>query len=333
LISRTNKSQLFGFKLSVSVIALYIIFSKTDSGQVFAVLKNIDILFFLAAVLLFILSQLLASIRWKYLLPEKFKIKRLFSLYMVGSFFSNFLPGVVGGDVVKGYYLNKHSKKISLTLGSIFMDRYMGYVGLITIGILAFPYAMHYFGESVYRWSIPIIFTAFVIGSLLFFSLQPGKRFKLFAEFYEYLSSLKSNRDIIIKAFLISLLIQLITYSKIIILAIALQVDIPLLVFFGLMPIAITLTTLPISIAGVGIREGSFVVLLGLIGITPEAATALALAWFLSTIFGSLPGLLVYLNLKSGRSGQADEKFKQLLSVRKPISRPSSSAQTCRKIT
>jgi len=292
---RTKKTLLFIAKLSITATALYIIFSKTDTRQTFAILKNINVLFFLAAALLFVLTQFVASIRWKLLLPEKFGIKRLFSLYMIGSFFSSFLPGLVGGDVVKGYYLNKHSKKLSLTLASIFMDRYMGYVSLMVAGILAFPFAMHYFGESAYKWTIPIIFAAFVIGSLLFFSLQIGKRFNLLAEFYEYLASLKSRKDVLIQTFLISLLIQFISFSKVMILAVALEVDIPLLVFFGFLPIVITITSLPISIAGLGVREGSVVVLLGLIGVKPEAATALALAWFFSTVVGSLPGLVVYI--------------------------------------
>lgn len=311
--SRVKKILFFVVKLTVSATALYIIFSKTDSGQTFAILKNIDILFFLAAALLFIVSQFIASVRWKLLLPEKFKIKRLFSLYMIGSFFSSFLPGMVGGDVVKGYYLNKHSKKLSLTLASIFMDRYMGYVSLMTVGILAFPFAMHYFGESIYKWTIPILFAVFVIGSLLFFSLQIGKRFSLLAEFYEYLTSLKSRKDVLIKTFLISLLIQFTSFSKIIILAVALDVDIPLLVFIGFLPIVITISSLPISIAGLGVREGSAVVLLGLIGVKPEAATALALAWFFSTVVGSLPGLLVY--IKHADSVQLKDKNVSPVSV------------------
>lgn len=292
---RIKKTLLFVAKLSVSAISLYIIFSKTDSGQILSILNNINILYFLAAALLYIFSQFIASIRWKLFLPERFRIKKLFLLYMIGAFFSSFLPGIIGGDVVKAYYLNKDSKNISLTLASIFMDRYMGYVSLMTIGILSFPFALHYFSESVYRWILPIMFAVFVIGSILFFGLQLGKRFRVVSKFYEYFSALKTRKDVIIKSFLISFLVHFINFSKVILLSFAIGEDIPLLVFFFFLPIVITITSLPISIAGLGVREGSVVVLLGLIGVKPEAATALALAWFFSTVVGSLPGLIAYI--------------------------------------
>lgn len=223
---------------------------------------------------------------------------------MIGAFFNSFLPGLIGGDAVKAYYLNKDAKKLSLTLASIFMDRYMGYMSLMTIGILAFPFALRYFGESVFRWSIPLIFTVFVIGSFLFFSLQLGKRFRVVSEFYEYFSSLRTRKGVIIKTYLISFLIQFLNFSKVIILAFAMGEDIPLLVFFAFLPIVITITAIPISIAGLGVREGSFVLLLGLIGVKPEAATALALAWFFSTVVGSLPGLAAYIIHTSNSSAQ-----------------------------
>jgi uncharacterized membrane protein YbhN (UPF0104 family) len=233
--------------------------------------------------------------RWKLLLPGKFKIKKLFSLYMIGAFFSSFLPGVVGGDAVKAYYLNKDAKKISLTLASIFMDRYIGYVGLITIGAIAFPFVLGYFGESVYRWTLPFIFVLFIIGSFLFFGLQLGKRFRVISEFYEYFSLLKTKKHIVISALMLAFIIQLMNYLIVIILASGMGAKIPLLVLFAFLPIVITITALPISIAGLGVREGSFVLLLGLIGVEPEVSTSLSLAWFFCVFFGSLPGLVLYL--------------------------------------
>jgi hypothetical protein len=57
---------------------------------------------------------------------------------------------------------------MSLTLASIFMDRYLGYASLMLIGISAAPFAFSYFGDSPYKWIMPFIFGAFVVGSLLF---------------------------------------------------------------------------------------------------------------------------------------------------------------------
>lgn len=216
---------------------------------------------------------------------------------MIGAFFGSFMPGIIGGDAVRAYYLNKKAKKMSLTLASIFMDRYIGYASLMLIGMSAAPFAFSNFGDSPYKWAMPFIFVAFVIGSILFFLLQLGKRFRGMSEFYEYFSTLKTQKSRIIKAMIISLLVQLLNLFIVVILAAGMGEKIPLLVLFVFLPIIITITMIPISISGLGVREGSFVILLGLIGVKPEIATSLSLAWFFSVFAGSLPGLAIYFAL------------------------------------
>jgi uncharacterized protein (TIRG00374 family) len=270
------------------------VFSRTDEGQILVVLKGIGFFYFISAVLLYIIAQLISSFRWKLLLPEDFTIKKLFSIYMIGAFFGSFMPGIVGGDVVRAYYLNKKAKKMSLTLASIFMDRYLGYASLMLIGISAAPFAFSYFGDSPYKWIMPFIFAVFVLGSIFFFGLQLGKRFRGMSEFYEYFVILKTQRGTIINAMLISFLIQFLNFSIVATLAAGMGEKIPLLLLFVFLPIIITMTMIPISISGLGVREGAFVLLLGLIGVKSEISTSLSLAWFFSVFVGSIPGLAIY---------------------------------------
>jgi glycosyltransferase 2 family protein len=291
----TKRTLIFILKLLVSAGSLYIIFSKTDIGEMAFMMRKIGLFYFLLASFIYILSLLVSTARWKLLLPGEFTFKRLFSLYLIGSFFSSFLPGVIGGDVVKAYYLNKDAKKLSLTLASIFMDRYLGYVSLMVIGIAAFPFAFRFFGGTVYRWVMPAIFVSFVIASFLFFGLKIGKRFKTVSEFYDYFVLLGQKKDVMAKAVLLSFLIQFMGFMAVAILASAMGENIPVMLLFVILPIVITITSLPISISGLGVREGSFVILLGLIGVRPEVATSLSLSWFFSIFAGSLPGLAAYI--------------------------------------
>ena len=297
---KINKAAFLAFKLAVSGLSLYLVFSKAGPAEILAMMKRIGPLYFLGACLIYLTAQGVSTLRWKLLLPEKFTFKKLFSLYMIGAFFNSFLPGLIGGDVVKAYYLNKDARKLSLTLASIFMDRYFGYAALMFIGTLAFPFALGYFKGAVYQWIMPLIVCAFIVGSFLFFGLQLGRRFRTVSEFYEYFASLKSRKDVIVKAFLLSLCIQLLGFMGVALLASALGEDIPILLLFVFLPIIITITTVPISISGLGVREGAFVVLLGLIGIKPELATSLSLSWFFSSFVGSIPGLAVYVRYTGG---------------------------------
>jgi len=117
------------------------------------------------------------------------------------------------------------------------------------------------------------------------------------SEFYEYFTALKKQKGTIINALLISFLVQVLNFSIVVTLAAGMGEKIPLLVLFVFLPIIITITMIPISISGLGVREGSFVILLGLIGVKSEIATSLSLAWFFSVFVGSLPGLAIYFRL------------------------------------
>ena len=289
-----NKILFFLLKLCISAAALHLIFRKIDAAQVADILKSIGPLAFLVVALVYIASQLVSSLRWRALLPERFPVTKLFSLYMIGSFFSTFLPGLIGGDAVRAYYLNKDAKKISITLASVFLDRYIGFVTLMTIGIAAFPLSLGSFAGSPYAWLMPVIFVSFVIASILFFGLQLGKRFRVMTEFYDYFSLMKKQKGTILSALVASVVIQFMNFFMVIVLAWRMGMQVSLLQLAVFLPIVISVSSLPISIAGIGVREGSFVILLGLIGIRPEAATSLSLAWFFSTLLGSLPGLLFY---------------------------------------
>jgi glycosyltransferase 2 family protein len=295
------KTVIFLLKLTVSALSLYVVFSKVDLRELSHMFRRIGPVYFLIAALPYVIAQAASTWRWKLLLPGQFRFGRLFSLYMIGSFFNSFLPGVIGGDAVKAYYLNKDAKKISLTLASVFMDRYLGYVGLMIIGISAFPFAFGYFGASVYRWIMPVIFAAFVVASTLLFGLKLGRRFGAVAEIYEYFAGLKSRKDIIAKALLLSFVVQFLNFLMVVILAWAMGANIPVVLLFVFLPIIITVTTIPISVSGLGVREGSFVLLLGLIGVRPEVATSLSLSWFFTNFIGGLPGIVAYIRHKEMR--------------------------------
>ncbi len=298
----SKKILIFLLKLAVSGTSLYLIFRKTDAEHVAHILNNIGLPYFGAVALVYLSSQVLSSVRWRMLLPDRFPVARLFSLYMIGAFFSTFLPGLIGGDAIRAYYLNKDTRKISTTLASVFMDRYLGFVSLMLIGMAAFPFSIPFFAGSLYTWLMPAIAATFVMASVAFFNLRLGKRFQTMAEFYDYFFLLRARKGTIAAAIALSLVIQALNVFMVIILAWRMGLNVSLLQLAAFLPIVITVSSLPISISGIGVREGAFVILLGLLGIRPEAATSLSLAWFFSVVLGSLPGLAFY--TVQGRSAE-----------------------------
>jgi uncharacterized membrane protein YbhN (UPF0104 family) len=289
-----NKLLIFSLKLAVSGASLFLIFRKTDMEHVAYMLKDIGPSSFLSVAAVYLICQVLSSVRWRTLMLEKFPVMKLFSLYMIGSFFSTFLPGLIGGDAIRAYYLNKDARKISATLASVFMDRYIGFLSLMVIGIVAYPFSLGSFAGSPHRWLMPGIFVSFVLASIFFFGLQLGRRFRVMTEFYDYFSLLRKQKGALASAFAFSVIIQSLNFFMVIILAWRMGLQVSLLQLAVFLPIVITISSLPISISGLGVREGAFVILLGLINIKPEAATSLSLSWFFSVVLGSLPGIAFY---------------------------------------
>jgi len=301
LAPKANKIFLAFLKLAVSSALLYIVLSKTGLKQVLEALSSMSLTAFISAIFLYIFAQLISTLRWKLLLPEGIGMKKLFSLYMIGSFFNTFLPGIIGGDAVKGFYLYRVTGKGSLALASIFMDRYIGFVVLIAICTVAFPFGYTYLQGSRIEWILPFTIVSFIVGSFLFFGLRLGQRIKFFAEFYNYFYLYRNQKGVIGKALILSVFIQFSGLLAVYILALGIGQHIPFLAILVYMPLIILVSTIPISISGLGVREGAFVLFLGLIGVRPEAATAISLSWFITASVGSLIGLVEYIKYKKER--------------------------------
>ncbi|MEW6054021.1 MAG: lysylphosphatidylglycerol synthase transmembrane domain-containing protein [Nitrospirota bacterium] len=298
---KANKIAFVFLKLAVSSVLLYIVIAKTGLKQVLETLTSMKPAAFVAAIFLYILAQWFSTLRWRLLLPGGIGLGKLFSLYMIGSFFNTFLPGIIGGDAVKGFYLFRATGRGSLALASIFMDRYIGFVVLITICAAAFPFGYVYVKGSPVVWILPVTILSFVIGSVLFFGLRIGHRIKFLSEFYSYFSLYRNQKGVIRKTVLWSFFVQFSGILAVYILSLGIGQRVPVLAFLVFLPIIILVSTLPISISGLGVREGAFVVLLGLIGVRPEAAAAISLSWFVTAAAGSLVGLVEYIRYKKER--------------------------------
>jgi uncharacterized membrane protein YbhN (UPF0104 family) len=294
----SRKLLFFTLKLLVSGTLLYIVLRKAGAEDVLSLLARIHPLLFMAAVLLYVLALFIGSVRWQMLLPDRFPLRRLFPLYLLGSFFSTFLPGLVGGDAVKIYYLYKETGKGSLALSSVFMDRYVGFTSLMLLGLAAYPLGFKYIRGSWIEWLLPLMVILFVLGSLVVFGLRLGKSIGIVGKLHEYFHEYRRKYGVIGKALLLSFALQLLSVLGIYLLAIGLGVRIPFTSLLLFVPIITVVAAIPVSLSGIGLREASAVLLLGTVGVEPDSATAISLAWFLMAATGRLTGFYEYLRVK-----------------------------------
>lgn len=242
-------------------------------------------------------------------------VRKLFSLYLIGSFFNNLMPGIIGGDAVKAFYLNKALKEryreretensplltnsSSLSIASVFMDRYIGFISLLIISMIAYPFGFSIFRGSYIEWILPVIIVAFVIGSSILFVFRIGNRIRFMTGFYEYLKHYRGEKGMLFKCLILSLILQVVIICSVYVVSRGVGIDVPFYFLSIIIPIISVISSIPISISGLGVREASFILLLSPLGISHAQAITLSLAWFLSFAAGSLPGFFLYIRRKA----------------------------------
>jgi glycosyltransferase 2 family protein len=307
-------------KLLVSVGILGYLATKIDWEKLSQVMREADPLKIAIAGLIMAPTFALGAWRWQWLLQVQ-KIEMSFrealQLSLIGQFFNAFLLGVTGGDVVKIFYAAKRApEQRSAAALSVVVDRVVGLFALLVIGTILT------LGEGAFLMSTPktqaalYLFLLAAAGGLVFSGLiltlprwgnqawvtDAIAKLPLSSTLYnirEACLRFAVRPGVLAQGLAISCILQMISFSANYMLAQAMGLDLPVWAFLAWQPIVIFLMAVPISISGLGVREGLVVIFLGLFGVDYNHAIAFSLAWFGLTLAWSLVGGLVYLAHRS----------------------------------
>ena len=118
----------------VAGAALYLAFRGENFSEVVDVLLGLNLWIFASAIGVYVVGQLIFVARWSLLLKVQ-SIKIGFwpavRLHFLGLFYNNCLPGAIGGDLPRAWYVTRHTdKKLEAAL-SVFVDRVIGLIGML----------------------------------------------------------------------------------------------------------------------------------------------------------------------------------------------------------
>ncbi len=315
-----KKLGLIAFKILVSSGILYVLFSRVDLAVFWQMASEMPVALIVFSIVLFFAIQFTSVCRWTLVLRKDVdagdvRFKDIFSMYFIGMFFNNFLPTLVGGDVIKSYYLFKLTKKGGLSVASILIDRYSGFtalMGITLVSLVAGWRVVRSAGGVELVAVFVLIIGAFVLGSaFLWIEALHGRLVGLLGKIhlmglnkkmdtlYKALMKYKARKDLLIRIFLLSLLVQGGGIVLHIILGKGLGMDVPVLYYFLFVPLSVTASMAPVSLAGLGIREGVLVFLFTKAGATQEQALGMGLLYFIIVVCVSLVGAVAY--VRAGR--------------------------------
>ncbi|MEW6009372.1 MAG: lysylphosphatidylglycerol synthase transmembrane domain-containing protein [Candidatus Omnitrophota bacterium] len=297
-------------RLIITALILVVLFLKINFTQVFSTIKSCNLSLFTIAFLLFICLYFLGLWRWQMLLFS-LKLhppfKKIISAFSGGLFFNLFLPSTIGGDVARIYSLLSHTGEGGKVAATVIVDRLSGFLALTFISILSIIVG----GRLIQSKSVIIIVVAialtFTIITLLMFSRRTSKAFSSVFKFFhlerieniwkrifDALSLFRGNKMLLFKNFLISLIIQGSNVLAIYLIALSLGVKTGLIYFFIIVPIIAVISTLPITIGGLGLRDASSVLFFSKIGISSNIAFSISLISFFFVTFVGIAGGIIY---------------------------------------
>jgi uncharacterized membrane protein YbhN (UPF0104 family) len=286
----------FVLKLLISSVLLYIFFSQVDINTVREILKQTKIPLFVAGFFIYMSTIFISTKRWSLFLPQGMNYFKLVSLYFIGSFFNTFLPGLVGGDAVKAFYLYRHIGKGGLSLAAVFMDRYMGLIAMAGIALIASIGGYTYIKGTEIVWVILVFIGALLLASLFLWKVNWGK-IKFLSSFYAPLMEYKSKRKTIYKGLMLGFAVQGLGITSVYFLSLSIGLKVSIVYFFMFIPIISAASAIPVSVAGLGIREAGYVILFTKIGVTSAEALSLSLLVFITMVLLNLIGGIEYLRI------------------------------------
>ena len=220
----------------------------------------------------------------------------------VGWFFSNVAPSTVGGDVFRGVQLSRLGMSPGAAARLVVAIRILSFATLVIVMLIGFPIALTWLSASqdaLLLASVIVAAAGAMSGLFSFAHLAPHlpalQRFKFIRKIDTMAADLRklvvpgASLAIAWPAAFVQHLLRVATLAC---LAAGLRLGIPFAILFALTPAALLIAMLPISFGGWGVRELTFVYLLGAAGINAERALSLSIAFgLLRVVVGALGGL------------------------------------------
>ncbi|MEZ6255833.1 MAG: lysylphosphatidylglycerol synthase transmembrane domain-containing protein [Patescibacteria group bacterium] len=215
-----NKIAKTLLKVFVSLFLFWFLYytGKLDLTLVIKALNTFKPFYAALVIVFLVLNYVISSFRWHVLILEgadKVKVTELIRYYFIGSFFNNFMPTSIGGDVYKIHKLNKKIGNMPHAFSATFMERFTGvlvlvllaYIGLLGSSSTVFD-LIHPKYQLIVKLMFYVGFWVCLVGGFFVLKFAASRHSKL-AEFYSIMRVYFTKKSILFYAFVTSLIVQL----------------------------------------------------------------------------------------------------------------------------
>jgi uncharacterized membrane protein YbhN (UPF0104 family) len=302
------------FKLTVSVILLWFLFSRIDLEKLWAGTRSASVSWLIAALIIYAVTVVASVWRWQLLLNAQnvhVATNRLAGSYLVALFFNNFLPSNIGGDVIRIRDTAPQAGSKTLATAVVLVDRGLGLMGLVLVAACGASLA----AGGATGGALPIgpawLWGGFLCGAALSAPavlapagfgrmLQPLRVFhpdwidNRIEKLTGVLSRFRDRPTALAGCFGGAVFVQAGTVAYYLAAANGLHIAIGPWDLAVIVPISFLLQMAPVSINGFGVREAAFSLYFSRLRLPLESALLVSLVPTMLVMFFSLSGAAVY---------------------------------------
>jgi glycosyltransferase 2 family protein len=311
-----KRGFLVSAKVAVSLALLTYLFFTTDPNKLLHRVRGGDPLLFASAVVIYVGMIVLSTWRWRLLLRAQgfpASMRHLSGSYLVATFFNNFLPSNIGGDVIRVRDGSRLTGSTTMSLAVVAIDRILGLGALWLLAVAAFvlggPAVRHLAGARVVLLGLGAVFAV-----VAYVFLRPGTagqlmtrsgliRFEWPREMFEGVQQAvhvyREQMGTLFLALVASAALQSLVVWYYYAVAHALRIPLDLSACFMMVPLCTLVQTVPISFNGWGVRESLFVVYFGQVGLSRDSALVFSLVGAGLIVMLSLSGAFVWASRRS----------------------------------
>ena len=269
------------------LLILFYILSKLNYTSIFTILKNMDLFYLFLFIISWHIFLIIKIFRWHII--ENYFCKPLYfkqnSWIFIETLYLGFITPAKAGDVLKVWILQKEfNVPKSRGFLAYFFDRIQDLIFLSIFALYGIVF--------VFKIKISYFFYLFIL-ALFFIYIFKNTLLRLVGKKFELLKDLKVDRSFEGKLFVINIIAFFFYFLQFHLLSKSLHLNINYNFIVALLSISAIASLLPVSISGLGIREGIFIYLFKSINISKEYAVTLSLLD--NIFFMALFAILLYL--------------------------------------
>jgi glycosyltransferase 2 family protein len=322
-VSRTRAIVVPCVKAAVSVALLAVLFSRVDGARLLAAARQASAPWLIGALALYAVMVLASAWRWGVLLTAqdiRLPFRTLTSSFLVATFFNNFLPSNIGGDVVRVADTAPAAGSRTLATTVVLLDRGLGLLGLVLIAAIGAtagsPLADGGPVAAVVLWG-SLCAAAVVIAPALFRphafarilsplrALHPTWVDVRIGRLTNALSRFGQAPGALAACFFGAVIVQAVLVGFYLAIAHSMRIPIGFTELAVIVPISFIVQMVPLSMNGFGIREATFGFYFNRLGLPLESALLISFMGAALIMVFSLSGAVAYLG-RGRRAAQLD---------------------------